>query len=243
MIRLDTVTSTMDVVRDLAHRGARPGTAVAAGYQSMGRGRSDHRWIAPPWSSVLMSFLTESRHPPGALGVLSLVWGLAVARTVEALTERPATVKWPNDVLVEGRKISGILVVNAMNPATGRFQQVTGIGLNCRNTPEELPDTGTSLGIVAGAPIAHSVAMQRLLVEVNRVFAAFEAGEVAPLLAGINARLAYRDEAVTVQDGDRLRTGVVDGLHPSGALHLRQPDGSLQLVVAGEVTRGPRPAR
>lgn len=233
----------MDVVRDLAQQSAAQGTTVVAGFQSHGRGRADHQWHAPPWSSVLMSFLTESQHPPGSIGLLSLVWGLAVARTVEALTGSDSSVKWPNDVLVDGRKISGILVVNKVNPKTHRSQQVTGIGLNCTTTPEDLPVTGTSLTIVAGVQITHDVAIRHLLAELNDVFLRYESGDIAPLVSEIEARLAYRGEAVSVKDGDRVRTGVVYGIHRSGALHLRLPDGRLEMVVAGELTRGPRPAR
>lgn len=233
----------MDVLRGLASEGATPGTTVLAGFQSAGRGRLDRQWVAPPWSSVLMSFLTRSRHGAESLGLLSLVWGVAVARTVEAFTNTSATIKWPNDVQVDGRKIAGILVLNTAVRGAREYRQVTGIGLNCLTDRADLPETGTSLKLETAAEVQYEEVLKRLLIEVNSAFARYEAGDILDLVREVEQRLAYRGEEVTIQDGDRLLDGVVRGIHPSGALQMEMANGQTRSVVAGELTRGPRPAR
>lgn len=238
LLRLETVTSTMDVARTLLVEGAPAGMTVLAGYQSAGRGRSGRVWEASPWSSILMSFLTASRRPPGELGLLSLCWGVAVAETVETFIDAPARIKWPNDVQVAGQKISGILVQNI--PWRGTHWQVTGVGLNIRGSRNSLPERATSLAQLRGdLPVLNEV-LSVLLVRLNTAFAAFEQRDHDLVERLVLPRLAMRGEAVSVADGGRQTAGTLTGLEPDGALLLTDAAGQVRRIVAGELTRGPR---
>lgn len=240
LLRLDTVTSTMDVARTLLAHGATPGTAVLAGHQSAGRGRANRTWQTPPWSAVLCSFITASQRPPAELGVLSLLWGWAVAETVEEFTNRSVTIKWPNDVLVDGKKISGILTTSTPRPEGPR--QVTGIGLNVSSAAADLPATATSLALINGHPLSVDQVLPLFFANLNRALALADDREGDHLATLVQPRLAFLGEGVSVQDGDRVASGTLTGLDPDGALRLTPPDGSVTRIVAGDLTRGPRPA-
>ncbi len=240
LIRLDQVTSTMDLARQLANEGATPGTAVMAGYQSQGKGRAGRQWHAAPWSSILVSFITASQRPMQSLGLLSLAWGLAVAETVDTFTGRRSEVKWPNDVLIDRRKVAGILVTNGALSGTSDYRQVTGIGLNCSIMEADLPPTATSLAIEIGrAPVFEEV-LRELFDRLGSVFASLESGDERCILDRLGQRLASMGEQVQVQDGDRTHAGIVRGIDPRGALLLEDASGAVQSIVAGDLTRGPR---
>ena len=240
LVRLDTVTSTMDVARNLLNNGATPGTAVLAGFQSAGRGRSNRSWETPPWSAILCSFITASQRPPAELGVLSLLWGWAVAETVESFTDRPAQIKWPNDVLVDNRKICGILTTSTTRPEGAR--QVTGIGVNVSSTANDLPPTAISIALVARtAPVLDDV-QTVLLSNLNRALVLADDRSTDHLASLVQPRLAFLGEEVLVQDGDRTVSGTLSGLDPDGALRLALADCATVRIVAGNLTRGPRPA-
>ncbi len=241
LLRVDTVTSTMDVARTLLAHGAAPGTAVLAGYQSAGRGRANRTWAeTPPWSAILCSFITASTRPPAELGVLSLFWGWAVAATVEAFTDRPATIKWPNDVLVDGKKITGILTMSMYLPDGPR--QITGIGLNISSTAADLPSTGTSLALVTGHAPKLDAVLPVFFANLSRALELADDRTTDHLATLVLPRLAFLGEEVSVQDGDRTQTGTLTGLDPDGALCLTLSNGATTRIVAGDLTRGPRPA-
>ena len=136
--------STNQRARELAERGAPHGTLVSADEQSAGRGRQGRSWTAPPRSAVLMSLVVrelEERH-----ALLPLAAAVAVCEACEECADVDCSIKWPNDVWIEGRKLAGILI-------EGRPQEgwaVLGIGLNVTTRPDEFPpelrDTATSLG-------------------------------------------------------------------------------------------------
>jgi BirA family biotin operon repressor/biotin-[acetyl-CoA-carboxylase] ligase len=235
-----TTTSTMDLALRLAADGATTGTVVQAGHQTAGRGRAGRVWEAPPWSSLLISLIWHTNRARTGTGILAPLIGLAVAETVEALTGFAATVKWPNDVQVNGLKIAGILVVSRTLPGRGDTCLVAGIGLNVNNAASDLPATATSIGLVNGERVYLNDVREILLDRLEAVMAAFETGEEARLLPELDTRLAFRNEQVTIEDGPRRITGHVRGLAPDGALILEQANGACVIVVAGELTRGPR---
>lgn len=230
----------MDVASALAQRGASEGTVVQADLQTAGRGRSGRVWEAAAGSSLMLSVILRPPRSVDRLGLLSLLSGLAVAKTVEALTSRAATIKWPNDVLLDGRKVAGVLIQSRVMATSGSRHLILGIGLNVRSTPGLHRDRTTSLSEAANEPVELSVVMHRLLIELDDAYRLFLDGNLAVPLAGVNDRLAYRDQHVEIVDGARTIRGAVVGLGKDGELLLRQPDGCILPVVSGELTRGPR---
>jgi BirA family transcriptional regulator, biotin operon repressor / biotin---[acetyl-CoA-carboxylase] ligase len=219
--------STNARAQELASRGAPHGTLVTARAQSAGRGRQGRTWIGPPGRALLCSALL--RDPPR---LLPLVAGVAVAEVAGP----QAQVKWPNDVLVDGRKVAGILV-------EGRPQEgwaVVGIGLNVAvresDLPSELRETAGTLGL---RPDALEPTLQALLESLERWLAA----EPQVVLDGFRARDALLDRPVRWAGGQ----GTAAGIDDDGRLVVRTDRGRVTLE-AGEVhlqgggSRGAPPA-
>ena len=224
-LHLATVDSTNLRARRLAEHGAPHGTLVTAAAQSAGRGRQGRQWTAPPGSSLLMSLVL--RDPPA---LLSLRAGVAVAETVAAALpeSRPGSVavKWPNDVLIDGRKVAGILV-------EGRPQDhwaVLGIGLNVAVVPAELPEQLRDRAATLGrARSALEPVLETLLTAIARWWEAAD----DTVLAAVRSLDALRGEAVHWAGG----TGTGAGIDAQGRL-LVQRQGEIVALDAGEVHLG-----
>lgn len=214
-LHLRATTSTNDRARELAQAGAPHGTLVTAAEQTAGRGRQGRTWTAPPGSALLLSVVL--RDPPA---LLPLAGALAVAEVAGA----GAQIKWPNDVLLDGRKVAGIL-------AEGRPQDgwaVLGIGLNValriEDLPPELHETAGTLGL---EPADLEPTLERLLAALERALALDE----ATLLDAYRARDALRGREVSWTTG-RGRAAGIDG---EGRLVVELAEGGRTTLSAGEV--------
>ncbi len=216
-LHLRLIDSTNARAAELASRGAPHGTLVTARAQSAGRGRQGRTWIAPPGRALLCSVLL--RDPPP---LLPLAAGVAVAE----LAGPTAQVKWPNDVLLDGRKVAGILV-------EGRPQEgwaVLGIGLNVAIQPQEFPsELRHSAGTLGLEPDAIEPTLARLLELLDRWIGA----EAADVLDGVRARDALLDKHVRWAEGE----GTAAGIDADGRLVVRTAGGRVALD-AGEVHLG-----
>jgi len=230
----------MEIAGELARLGAPAGATVLASSQSSGRGRTGRAWTAPPGSSILMSFIAYPLRDRTELGALSLLFGLAVADTVGTFGAGPTAIKWPNDVLVNGRKIAGILVTTRVRQGCRRPTLITGIGLNVNTQASDLPEQATSIAIEAGPQPLDEVlvVLCGLLTSTLRLF---DQGAEEELRRRLEAQLAYKDEMVTIEDGLTTVTGLFRGVAANGALILESATGEFVRVVAGDLTRGPRP--
>ncbi len=214
-LHLRETSSTNDRARELASAGAPHGALVTAGAQTAGRGRQGRRWSAPPGRALLMSVVLREAHP-----LLPLAAAVAVARGCGPAT----TVKWPNDVLLDGRKVCGIL-------AEGRPQEgwaVLGIGINVavrtEDLPEELRTTATGLGLT---PEQVPALLGTVLTELETALAL----PLPELLDAWRARDALRGRPVRWDGGGGVAAGIDDG----GRLLVERADGSLTALDAGEV--------
>jgi BirA family transcriptional regulator, biotin operon repressor / biotin---[acetyl-CoA-carboxylase] ligase len=214
-LHLRSTASTNARARELAAAGAPHGTLVTAGVQTAGRGRQGRVWTAPPGSSLLLSLILREWDD-----LLPLRAGLAVADVAGPA----ARVKWPNDVLVDGRKVAGIL-------AEGRPQEgwtVLGIGVNAaldtRDLPDELRDVAGTLG--RGRGELEAVLAELLSALTDRLGAPADA-----VLAALRARDALLGGVVAWAGGE----GVGAGIDDAGRLLVRRDGGSLAALDAGEV--------
>jgi BirA family biotin operon repressor/biotin-[acetyl-CoA-carboxylase] ligase len=217
--------STQDVLRDSEH----PHGAVAvAEHQTAGRGRSGRHWEDEPGTSLLFSVVLEP--PAGApLPELSLVAGVAVAVALEREAAVPTLVKWPNDVLVAGEKVAGILL-----EASGD-RVVCGIGINVHQEPGELPREtrapATSLRLAAGRRFDRGVLLASVLEELERRYAAWLERGLAASADELERRNAL-DGAVVRVDG---RRGTAGSIKADGRLTVELDSGETLLVESGEV--------
>jgi BirA family biotin operon repressor/biotin-[acetyl-CoA-carboxylase] ligase len=212
-LHLRETTSTNDRARELAARGAPHGTLVTAGVQTAGRGRQGRTWTAPPGSSLLLSLVLRSFD-----GLLPLRAGLAVADVAGPA----ARVKWPNDVLIDGSKVAGIL-------AEARPQEgwtVLGIGLNAAVDVNDLPPDlrAATLG-------RRPDELDHVLGELLGRLTAWPAAPVGDVLAALRDRDALLERPVAWNGGE----GVGAGIDDEGRLRVRRADGSEAALEAGEV--------
>ena len=210
--------STNERARELASAGAGHGTLVTAGEQTAGRGRQGRTWTAAAGEALLMSVIVRDLEPRDAL--LPLIAALAVCEAAEAVSDVRCEIKWPNDVWVDRRKLSGILV--EARPAAG--WAIVGIGLNTgvREFPEELRETATTLDLPDP-----DVALEPLLTALDRWLAA----DQAEILAAWRERDALEGSPVRWQDGEGTARGVDD----TGSLLVETPTGEILALEAGEV--------
>lgn len=232
--------STNDLARRLADGGAASGTVVLADEQTAGRGRVGRQWVSPPGLGIWLSLVARPRALPEP-GLLPLVVGVAVARALDPFAGAGTVqVKWPNDLLVGGAKVGGILCEGAWEEGAPSHV-VVGIGLNVLHAPADFPleiaAVATSLRIAgAGAPSREEVAGA----VVRAVANAAEEVPVA-LPPAWAAELEHRDalrgkEIVVLPHGPgEERRGMAVGVAPDGALLLRTPSGALRRIRSGTV--------
>jgi len=231
--------STQRVARDLARDGAPEGTVVIAEAQTAGRGRLGRTWHSPPGQSLYCSVVLRPTVDPAAVPQLALVAGIAVAVTVVEVTGLAATIKWPNDVLVGGRKIAGILT--EMEAEVERVRHVVcGIGVNLNvpadGFPPELADKATSLLAQSGRPVDRAAFTGRLLGALEARYGRYLAQGFSAMRSEWEGYSCLTGKAVRVAGPDGETAGRVLGLDGDGALRLEGPDGRVVRIVAGEVT-------
>lgn len=224
-----------------ARDGAPEGGLVLAEQQTAGRGRLGRTWLAEPGQNLTFSLVLRPRLAADRLGLLTLAAGLAVAEALEAIAApRPVAIKWPNDVLIDGRKGCGILTESVFDGSPRPSYAVVGIGLNVNQTafPPELKNQATSLALAVGRPVPRAPLLADLLLRLEVHYAALHAtGTAASLRDAYERRLHGLGERLSLQttaSGDRIE-GVLDGVTPAGALRLRTASG-LRTFHAGDVT-------
>jgi BirA family biotin operon repressor/biotin-[acetyl-CoA-carboxylase] ligase len=226
----------MDVAKKEAKAGAREGTVVVAEEQTTGRARLGRAWINPP-GVVAVSIIL---HPEmSQLIRLTMVASLATSHCIEKATGLKTTIKWPNDVLVNGKKISGILTESALRGQSVDWA-VIGIGINVNFDPKaypEIADIATSLSVELGKKVSELEVLLQLLSELEFFYSALRIGE--PIYQQWQDKLETLGRVVQVKTGTDIEKGYAESVDEDGALILRRSDGSLARIVAGEVTLRP----
>jgi len=231
-----TVTTTMDVARKAAKEGATEGTVVVAEEQTTGRARLGRTWIKPQ-GVVAVSIIL---HPEmSQLLRLTMVAALATSHCIEKATGLKTTIKWPNDVLVNSKKISGILTESALRGQSVDWA-VIGIGININFEPKaypEIADIATSLSVELGKEVSQLNVLVHLLREIESYYLALRRGE--PVHEEWRSKLETLGKLVQVKTGTEVEKGYAESVDNDGALLLRRLDGNLIRIVAGEVTLRP----
>ena len=226
------LTSTMDEAQALARAGAPDGTVVVARRQSSARGRQGRAWVSPE-GNLYVSVLLRPGLSAARMAELGFAVALAVADAVDAaLGDARAQLKWPNDVLVDGAKVAGILVELAQEGAA-----VVGVGVNVVHHPESVPYPATSLQACGGAVETEAV-LAALLTALELRLTLWLTEGFALLRGAWLARGPAYGEMIRLRRGEAISEGCYLGLDTDGALLIRT-DAGPQRVVAGEVTNAP----
>jgi BirA family biotin operon repressor/biotin-[acetyl-CoA-carboxylase] ligase len=235
----DRLDSTSNVAAALAGDGV--GLAVLAGEQTGGRGQHGRTWTCPPGSGVLLSVLLFPPPPLRRPAILTAWAAVSVCETVLELTGLQAGIKWPNDVLIRGRKVCGILIeqrvvhgAEAASPAT-----VCGIGLNVNQTADDFSAAGlpeaASLAVFTGRRRDCSTVARRLLHHLDEQYDALWAGELASLEVSWGGRLGLIGKEVVAECADGLHRGRLHELTWDG-VDLVRPDGGEERLRPEAVT-------
>jgi len=232
IVRLDQVDSTQTVAFALAERGATDRTVVVADQQAAGRGRRGRVWQAPARTSLLASILVRSRLPQALLATLSPTTAVATAEALRRVAPLEPRLKWPNDVLVGGRKIAGILL-ESRAVASSEPVLVIGVGINLgqREFPPELAGSATSVALETGHAVDRETMLAALLEEFDAWRARLEGEGFGPVRERWKSLSDTIGRHVTV-DGV---SGTATDLDGDGALLIDVGDG-VRRVIAGEIT-------
>ena len=224
-------TSTNADVSALARAGEPAGYVLIAEEQTAGRGRLDRSWQAPARSSLLLSVLLRPGSPPTSWTLLPFVAGVAVAEAVRAVAAVSAELKWPNDVLVDGRKLGGILVERVDSAV------VVGIGLNVSLRPAELPVANATSVALAGGVADREVLAKEVLRALARRYDSWQAagGASSSILPAYREICATIGWTVKVElPGGESVNGLVTAIDDTGRLVVMSDDGTMS-VSAGDV--------
>ncbi len=231
---LASTTSTNDEAKHAAKDGAPSGSTWVAEQQTAGRGRQGRAWVSPRGENLLFSVLVRVTCPPSRLPPIALAAGLAV-RDALALAAPDASpkIKWPNDVLIDGRKVAGVLV-EAIT-AGSRVQAViigAGINVHTRDFPADFADRATSLALASRLPPDRAALLADVLACLDRDLHIVVARGLGLLRVRLEAADALRDRLVRSDTGDE---GTATGIDDDGRLLVRRGDGVLARWSAGEV--------
>jgi BirA family transcriptional regulator, biotin operon repressor / biotin---[acetyl-CoA-carboxylase] ligase len=227
-----TLPSTMDTAREKARSGAPEGTVVIAGEQTAGRGRLKRSWISPEGNVALSIIL---RPETAGLRYLIMIASLAVVNAINAITGQKAQIKWPNDVLIDGKKVCGILIENELMGSKVAFA-VIGIGINTDlkvTDHTEISESAASLKALRDTDLRIAV-LKSLLTEFDQLYAQFPDG--ASIYHDWRANLVTLGKKVKTTWGQDIIEGMAEDVDEDGALWIREANGKLTRVVAGDVT-------
>lgn len=241
------VESTNDLVRAHARADHDEGLVILAEEQTAGRGRLGRGWAAPPGSSLLMSLLLRPAWlAPAEAFALTMLAGVALCEAVEQVAPLAAALKWPNDLMLPGpagaglRKAAGVL--SELEIVGGQIAWAAiGMGINVNWTPDGLVDgrdlslVATSVSAASGRAVERQALLSALLLRLDARYLALRQGRREELFRDWRARLATLGQSIVVQLPQGALRGVAEDVEPSGALRLREPDGTARLILAGDV--------
>ncbi len=235
---LYSVDSTNAFAERLASTQDPPhGTLVLAEAQTAGRGRLGRRWVSHPGAGLYLTLILRPEIPIPLAPLMTLAAAVAAHESIERVTGLDVDVKWPNDLLVGGRKVSGILC--ELQAELDRVSSMTiGLGINVNHSefPDEIASIATSLSIETGRPQSRIEVLLDFLATFERVYGEFLAqGPGVVTEAWARASSFASGRLLEVHDGFRTIRGTTDGLEAPGGLRIRQADGGVEVVYSGDV--------
>lgn len=238
VIFYDTLPSTNLQAKLDAERGAQEGTLIVADSQTAGRGRRGRSWSSPPGANVYFTLILKPDFGPGKAACVALVMGLAVAEGIRNACGVETGIKWPNDIVVQGKKVCGILAEMSVEHDFIHYI-VVGVGINVKEQEfaPEIGDRAVSLWQECG----RNVPRAQLVAEVMEAFEGYyedflREGFPGRLMEQYNRLLVNRDREVLVLDPQGEFRGISRGVNGEGLLLVEREDGSVVEVYAGEVS-------
>ncbi len=234
----EQTTSTNDVIEKMARDGAKEGAVVFAESQTQGRGRLGRLWLSPARKGLWFSVLLRPNLSPQAATQLTVVSAVAVRRAIEQQTGLRAEIKWPNDILIKGKKVAGILT--ELSAELDRIKYVlVGIGVDVNLAKEdfgpELTSQATSLQIELGRPVVRAELAAAILRELDKEYGRVLAGQFGAVADEWEKYCSTLGQRLVIILGNRRIAGRAEALGEDGALLLRTEHGHLERIVGGDV--------
>src|SRR5882762_6088067 len=232
------VDSTNRVALELGHAAEPEGAVVLAEEQTAGRGRAGRNWHSERAAGIYVTLLLRPKLAPVQAPLLTMMAGLSAHSAVQAVTGLAVDLKWPNDLLIRGKKVGGILTEMHAEPNQVRFV-IVGIGLNVNQEKffGELAGIATSLRAETGKPQSRMELLVRLLREFESDYNRFLREGVASVVARFESVSSYaKGKRVRVTNGTESYAGTTAGLGPEGLLQVEREDGRVTAVISGDVT-------
>lgn len=238
LVYYDEVDSTNNQAKRLGEAGAPDGTLVTADYQTAGKGRRGRGWVSERGTGIWMSLMLRPDIPPSSASMLTLVAAMAVVKGIKDATGLDTMIKWPNDIVMNGKKICGILT--EMSAEVDKIHYVVigiGINANIREFPEEIREKATSLYLESGQVIVRSQVIASVMKAMDGYYEEFlKTGELSGLVEEYECHLVNKGEEVLVLAASGEYKGISLGIDKTGELLVQLNDGTVNHVVSGEVS-------
>jgi BirA family biotin operon repressor/biotin-[acetyl-CoA-carboxylase] ligase len=237
--KLGQIASTNGMAMELALQGAPAGTTVVAEGQSGGRGRLQRQWFSPSTGGLYFSVIERPKIPPADMPAVALGVGVAVCRAIEKECNLRPALKWPNDLLLSGRKVGGILCETG-SPASAASLVVIGVGINvaipAELFPTELRERAISLTMLSSSNFSLETLLQTTLAEIDRVVLQMERDGVASIFADWRVRDGLQGQILSwVATDGRIIAGKALGLDDHGRYRIQDEAGKIQTVLSGDL--------
>ena len=236
---LERTTSTMDIAKKLAHTSFKNGAVIFAEEQTKGRGRSDHSWSCPKYKGLLFTLLLKHNMQPDHLCLLTGAMAVSITETIRETLHLPAEIKWPNDILIGGKKVGGVLV----EFEKGLKKQsifLIGIGINVNFTDEDLPGQtrlpATSLAIESKEPINRNFLAKALLQDIDKWYSILRNDHYRYITDRWKEFCITIGEKLTITDCGKEYTGKVIDISNNGGLMMKLENGEIDIFRGEHAT-------
>ncbi len=230
----ESIDSTNDKAYELAEAGATEGTIVFAEAQTSGKGRMGRKWVSPPGEGIYMSLILRPDVDVSEISTITLIAALSVTRAIKETCSIEAGIKWPNDIMIDGKKVCGILTEMKAEPDMVDFV-VLGMGINVNTDATLLPPGGISLRGVLARRVERVSLVKNILKNFENDYEKFRSNGFAALREECKASSAVLGKRVRVEEHTRSTEGVVSDIDEKGALIIETDDGSFSRMFSGDV--------
>lgn len=234
----ETLPSTNIKALSLARQGAEEGEIVIAEEQTQGKGRLGRSWSSPPYLNLYLSLILKPKFPPNHAPQITLMAAVAVADTVRSFIPFTPEIKWPNDILVQGQKIAGILTESSCESGRILFV-ILGVGVNLNFSKELMSETirnkATSLLALTQRPVDRQAFTCRLIQSLDRCYGTLEGSGFVGIRRRWEGYFLLQGKKVTVEMPDGQISGKVVGIDMDGALIIEGEGGNQERILAGDV--------
>lgn len=238
IIYYEETDSTNTRIRELAKEGLKEGTTVWADCQTAGKGRRGRSWESPAGENLYFSILLRPKLEPGKAPMLTLVMAYSIAKVLKEQENFSVQIKWPNDLILSGKKICGILTEMMLSGREVDFVIVgVGVNVNVSEFPEELQDKATSLYLEKGESFEREKLLQQILKEFDKQYKTFmQVQDLSFMQNEYNQILVNKDKEVLVLEPGNEYQAIALGINESGELLVKKDDDNIENVFAGEVS-------